>query len=133
MSKNGLVVALAMAALGITGSPLNAQKPSDACALFMTLELQALAGSAKIGNGVASTDALGSRSCQYKWGTGGNVQSGLSFLNVSLTETSNAFPGMDLSLVKQGILAEAKAGKANAAVIPGVGDAALYESNDPIG
>jgi hypothetical protein len=132
MSKSRFVVGLAMAALGLTASTLDAQIPRNACALLRTPEIQALAGGAKIGDGVPTTDALGSRACQYKWGTGGNVQSGLSYLNVSVTETSKAFPGMSPSLVKQGLLAGAKAGKADTAVIPGVGDAALYESNDPI-
>jgi hypothetical protein len=39
---------------------------------------------------------------------------------------------MDASLVRQGLLASAKAGKRNTAVIPAVGDAAIYESSDPI-
>jgi hypothetical protein len=37
---------------------------------------------------------------------------------------------MDPSLVRRGLLAQA--GKPNSAVIPGVGDAAIYESDDPI-
>ena len=60
------------------------------------------------------------------------MQSGVSFLNVTATEISKAFPGMNPSMVTQGLLAGAKAGKANTAVIPGVGDAAVYESDDPI-
>lgn len=78
MRRSALVVGLAIAALGITGSAVTSQGPSDACALLKTSEIQALAGSAKIGEGVASTAALGTRACQYKGGTGGNVQSGLS-------------------------------------------------------
>jgi hypothetical protein len=122
----------AIAGLATTGSDVDAQKPKDACALLKSTELQALAGNATIGNGTSSTDALGSLSCQYKWGTGGNVQSGAFFLQVALTEIAKAFPGMSPSLVKQRFLAGAKPGKANTAVIPGVGDAALYESDDPI-
>jgi hypothetical protein len=38
---------------------------------------------------------------------------------------------MDASLVRQGLLASAKAGT-NTAVLSGVGDAATYESDDPI-
>jgi hypothetical protein len=132
MGRRDLVIGLAMATVAITGSTLHAQSPGTACALLRAPEIQPLAGSAKIGEGVPSTDALGSRACQYKWGTGGNVPGGLSFLNVSVTETSRAFPGTSPALVKQGLLAGAQAGKPNTAVIPGVGDAALYESNDPI-
>src|SRR5262245_2310302 len=131
MSKGGFVVGLAMAAFGITGSTLHAQSPSTACALLRAPEIQTLAGGAKVGDGVPSTDAIGTRACQYRWGTGGNVQGGRSYLNVSVTETSKAFPNTNPSLVKQGLLAGATAGKANTAVIPGVGDAAVYESNAP--
>jgi hypothetical protein len=127
-----LIVGLVLTFVGVSGSAVKAQNAGDACALLQAAEIQALAGTAKVGAGKASTDALGSRTCQYEWGTGGNVQSGRSFLNVSVTATSKAFPGMDASLVRQGLLASAKAGKPNTAVIPAVGDAAIYESNDPI-
>jgi hypothetical protein len=60
------------------------------------------------------------------------VQSGRTYLNVSVSPTSDAFPGTDASLVQEGLLAKAKAGKANTAVIAGIGDAAIYESDDPI-
>jgi hypothetical protein len=130
MIKNVLVVGLVLAFLSVSKSAVNAQNTGDGCALLQAAEIQTLAGTAKIGPGKASTDALGSRSCHYEWGTGGNVQSGRSFLNVSVTATSKAFPGMDAALLRKGILA--KAGKANTGVIAGVGDAAVYESNDPI-
>jgi len=132
MTKNALVLGLALVCLGVSASAVKAQKPSDGCALLQAAEIQSLAGTAKIGAGKATTDALGSRTCHYEWGTGGNVQTGRSFLDVSATPTSKAFPGMNPSMVTQGLLAGAKAGKANTAVIPGVGDAALYESDDPI-
>jgi len=132
MTKNALVIVLALVLLGVSGSAVKAQKPGDGCALLQAAEIQALAGTAKVGAGKASTDALGSRTCQYEWGTGGNVQTGRSFLNISVTMASKAFPGMDASLVRQGLLASAKAGKPNAAVIPAVGDAAIYESDEPI-
>ena len=132
MMKNALVVGLTWTLLGGNGSAVNAQNPGDGCALLQAAEIQALAGTAKVGAGKASTDALGSRTCQYEWGTGGNVQSGRSFLNVSVTPTSKAFPGMDAALVRQGLLASAKPGKPNTAVIPAVGEAAIYESDDPI-
>jgi hypothetical protein len=132
MTRNALVVGLALVCLGVSGSAVKAQKPGDGCALLQAAEIQALAGTAKVGDGKATTDALGSRTCQYEWGTGGNVQTGRSFLNVSVTPTSKAFPGMDASLVRQGLLANVKGGTPNTAVIPAVGDAAIYESDDPI-
>ena len=132
MTNNSLVVGLALVCLGVSESPDRAQKPGDGCALLQAAEIQTLAGTAKVGAGKATTDALGSRMCQYEWGTGGNVQGGRSFLNVSVTATSKTFPGMDASLVRQGLLANAKPGTPNTAAIPGIGDAAIYESDDPI-
>ena len=120
-----------MAALELSGSAADAQNPADACALLKTAEIQALAGSAKVGPGEADSAAF-TRTCQYRWGTGGNVQSGRSYLNVSVSPMSDAFPGTDASLVQEGLLAKAKAGKPNTAVIAGIGDAAVYESDDPI-
>jgi hypothetical protein len=131
VTTNALGVGLTLVVVGISGSVVEAQKPGDGCALLRASEIGALAGSATVGPGEPSTDALGSRTCQYEWGTGGNVQSGRSYLNVSAVPISKAFPGMDPSLVRKGLLAGAK-GQPNAAVIPAVGDAAVYESNDPI-
>ena len=131
MTKNALVTILMSAVFGI-GSAVGAQKPGDGCALLQATEIQALAGTVKVGAGKAGTDALDSLTCRYEWGTGGNVQSGRSYLNVTVTPLAKAFPGTAASVVRQGLLAAAKAGKANTAVIPDVGDAATYESNDPI-
>jgi len=122
---------VALAALELSGSSAEAQKPADACALLKPAEIQALAGSAQVGPGEADSAAF-TRTCQYRWGAGGNVQSGRSYLNVSVSPMSDAFPGTDASLVQEGLLAKAKAGKPNAAVIAGIGDAAVYESDDPI-
>ena len=91
-----------------------------------------LAGAGKVGAGKPSTDALGSRMCRYEWGTGNNVVSGRSILDVTATPTAKAFPSTNPSLVRQGLLASVKAGDPNAAVIAGVGDAAIYTSNAPI-
>jgi hypothetical protein len=132
MTKHALVVGFSLVCLGVSGPVVKAQKSGDGCALLQAAEIQALAGTAKVGAGKATTDALGSRTCQYEWGAGGNVQTGRSFLNVSATPTSKAFPGMDASLVGRGLLARAKASTPNTAVIPAVGDAAIYESDDPI-
>jgi hypothetical protein len=130
MSKSALAAGLALAALGVGGSTVEAQKPPDPCALLKAPEIQALAGTAKVGSGKPDSAAF-TRACRYEWGTGGNVQSGKSFLSITLSPTSQAFPGTDPSVVKEGLLATVQ-GKPNAAVIAGVGDAATYESNDPI-
>jgi len=59
------------------------------------------------------------------------VQSDRSILSVSVSPIADTFPGMDPSLVQEGLLAKAKAGEPNTAMIAGVGDAAIYESDDP--
>jgi hypothetical protein len=121
-----------IAAIGVPGIGAGAQKAKDGCSLLTPAEIQALAGGAKVENGKSSADALGSIMCQYTWGTGGNVQGGRSYLNLSATELSKAFPGRSPSVLAKGLVARTRAGTPNAAVIPGIGDAALYESNDPI-
>jgi hypothetical protein len=132
MTKNALVVGLAVAILSVWGAAVKAQKTGDACALLQTAEIEVLAGTGKVGAGQSSTDGLGSRLCRYEWGTSGSVQSGRSILDVSVASISRAFPGTAPSLVRQGLLASVKAGDPNAAVIAAVGDAAIYQSNAPI-
>jgi hypothetical protein len=130
MMKHVPAVGLALALLGTSVPAAQAQQPGDACSLLQGAEVEALAGSSKVGPGRPETDALGSRLCRYAWGTGGNVQGGRSMLDVSVTPTSVAFPGTDAAVLREGLLA--KAGPPNTAVIPGIGDAAVYESNAPI-
>jgi hypothetical protein len=133
MRTDTFFVGVVLGTVGVMASTLAAEKSADACSILKAAEIQTLAGSAKV-DAVASTDGLGSRLCQYTWGSGGNVQSGKSYLNVSVTEMSKAFPGTDAATLKEGLLARAKMAKAPtvAGVINGVGDAAVYESNDPI-
>lgn len=131
MTTHALVAGLVLVALEFSGSAVEAQKPADTCALLQPAEIQALAGGPKVGPGKADSAAF-TRVCNYEWRTGGNVQSGRSFLSVSVSPTSDAFPGTDPALVQQGLLAKAKAGEPNTAMIAGIGDAAVYESDDPI-
>lgn len=133
MRTDTFVVGLLLGTVGVPGSSLAAETSADGCSILKLAEVQTLAGSAKV-NAVASTDGLDSRLCQYTWGTGANVQGGKSYLNVSVTEMSKAFPGTDAATLKEGLLARAKMAKPPtvAGVINGVGDAATYESNAPI-
>ncbi|MEP7326118.1 MAG: hypothetical protein ABI836_09240 [Gemmatimonadota bacterium] len=130
MMSNACSVGLVLALLGFSTAALQAQGSGDGCSLLKGAEVQALAGAAKVGPGTASSDALGSRLCRYEWGIGNNAQHGRSVLDVSITPISKAFPGTDAALLRQGLLAKAR--QPNTAVIPGVGDAAIYESSDPI-
>lgn len=129
MTNRLLAAGLALAILELGGSPAEAQKAADACALLQAREVQALAGSAKVGPGKPDSAAF-RHACTYEWGTGENVQTGRSYLYLSVSPTSEAFPGVDPSLVRDGLLAQT--GKPNTATISGVGDAAIYESDDPI-
>ena len=133
MRTTTFVVGVVLGAVGVMGSALAAEKSADACSVLKDAEIQTLAGSSKV-NAVPSTDGLDSRLCQYTWGTGGNVQGGKSYLNVSVTEMSKAFPGTDAATLNNGLLARVKTVQppAVAGVISGVGDAATWESNAPI-
>ena len=86
MRTDTFVVGVVLGTVGVMWSALAAETSADACSILKAAEIQTLAGSAEV-KGVASTDGLGSRLCQYTWGTGGNVYSGKSYLNVSVTET----------------------------------------------
>ena len=131
MTKNALVVGLALAILSVRGPSMTAQS-GDACALLQAAEIQVIAGTGKVGAGQPSTDPLGSRLCRYAWGAGANVQSGRSVLDVSVLSASKAYPGTAASLLRQGLLGMVKPGDPNSAVIAAVGDAAIYQSNAPI-
>ena len=120
------------ALLTLNASAVDAQTPKDGCALLQPAEVQTLAG-VQVGAGKAEKDdALGSRACRYEWGTGGNVQSGKSFLTISATPMAKVMPGVEPKAAQQGLLANAKPGNPNTAAIPGIGDAAVYESNAEI-
>jgi hypothetical protein len=130
MTKHVLVVSL-LAVAGLNASAVIGQTAKDGCALLQPAEVQTLAG-VQVGAGKPEKDdALSSRGCRYEWGTGGNVQSGKTFLTISATPMAKVLPGVDPKAAQQGLLANAKPGKP-AAAIPGVGDAAVYESNAEI-
>jgi hypothetical protein len=98
------------------------------------VEIQALAPNTNVGAGVSSTmpGGLGPVACGYKWGTGNNAQSGHFWFTVTLSDASKLFPGMSSDLIKQGIRSKVQSERRNASEIPGVGEAAVFTSNDPI-
>jgi hypothetical protein len=132
MTTNTFLVGLALVFLGIGASAAQAQAPGDGCALLQAAEIQALAGANKVDAGKASTDALGSRECQYEWGTGNTVQTGRSYLSVTATPLSKAYPGMKASVVRDGLLTTAAIGAPKSGIVPGVGDAAMYDASNPL-
>jgi hypothetical protein len=132
MTKYVLVASVMSALLGLNASVIKVQTAKDGCALLQLAEVQTLAG-VPVGAGKAEKDdTLGSRGCSYEWGAGGNVQSGKSFLTISATSMAKVMPGVDPKTAQQGLLANSKPGSSNTAVIPGVGDAAVYDSNAEI-
>src|SRR5215813_9743580 len=131
MTKHVLVFSL-MALVGLDASA-DAQTVKDGCALVQPADVQTLAGSVQVGAGKPDKDdVLGTRSCRFEWGAGGNVQSGKTFLTISATPMAKVLPGVEPKAAQQGLLASAKPGKVVTAVIPDVGDAAVYESNAEI-
>lgn len=133
MSKNALIVGLALAAGAVMNAGgQSAAMPKDACALLTTAEVQAIAGGAAVKDGTpGKVAALGSLSCTYTWGTGSNAATGQYQLNVLATDASKAFPGMSTALIKQAMAARVKAGGV-ASEVPGIGDEATFESDQPI-
>ena len=131
MSKNALIVGVALAA----GAVLNAggqsaAMPKDACALLIVAEVQAMAGILVKDGTPGKVAALGSVSCTYTWGPANYSASGQFQLNVLATDASKAFPGMSTALVKEAMAARVKAGGV-AGEVPGIGDEATFESDQP--
>jgi hypothetical protein len=132
MGKHSLITGAALVFLAVGEPAVNAEKTADGCALLKPTEVQALAGAVKIGAGKASVGPFDDRVCEYQWGSGGNVQSGKSFLNLTVTPIAKAFPGVDAASVLQGLRASVKPGNPNTGPITGVGDGGIYESDAPI-
>ena len=131
MSKNALIVGVALAA----GAVLNAggqsaAMPKDACALLTVAEVQEVAGTLVKDGTPGKIPAMGSVSCTYTWGPANYSASGQFQLNVLATDASKAFPGMSTALVKEAMAARVKAGGV-AGEVPGIGDEATFESDQP--
>ena len=131
MSKNALVIGFAMAVgVATTIGGQSAAMPKDVCALLTVAEIQALAGTAVKDGTPGKVAALGAVSCTYAWGPANYAATGQFQLNVLATDASKAFPGMSTALIKQAMLARVKAGGV-AGEVPGIGDAATFESDEP--
>jgi hypothetical protein len=133
MNSNALVLGFAMAVVPVAG--LSAQgKHTDPCTLLKIAEIRIISPGAQIAPGVSSTISAeaGAYGCLFKWGSGGNAPSGLYQLNVTVNDASKTFPGTSPALIKQGLLRAAKKGEDNTVAIPGVGEAAIFQSTAPI-
>jgi hypothetical protein len=126
------VVAIAIAAAGISGSGrvrgAAAQAPAP-CSLLTADEIQPLAPSkASVGNGVpTSLDVVSFSTCRYTWGAGVDRVK----LDVTVNDASRMFSGMSPDQIKQGLQASITTGTADA-VIPDVGDAAMFKADSPV-
>jgi len=131
MSKNALVIGLAMfAGAAASAGGQTSAMPKDACALLTVAEIQEMAGTLVKDGTPGKVAALGSVTCTYTWGPANYSASGQYQLNVLATDASKAFPGMSTALIKQAMAARVKAGGV-AGEVPGIGDAATFESDQP--
>jgi hypothetical protein len=134
MGKHAWVVGVALfagAAVVVSATGQSTAVPKDVCALLTTAEIQAMAGT-KIPDGTPGTVAsLAARNCTYTWPAGNTAASGEYRLTVLAADASKAFPNMSTTLIKQALLARVKEG-GTAGEVPGIGEAATYESNSPI-
>jgi hypothetical protein len=125
------VLGTAMVGAGVSslagGDGAVSAQAQDPCALLTASEIQPLAAKANIGDGVPnSTPAIGSISCRYAWGVGVNRLT----VNVNVTEASRMFPGLSPDQIKQRLVESVRVGSADA-IIPDVGDAAVFKADSP--
>ena len=106
---------------------VSAQAPNP-CALLTIDEIQPLAANTSVADGVPSSlPAFGTAACRYTWGVG----AGRFKLDVIVNEASRMFPGMSPDQIKQRLLESVKAETADA-VIPDVGEAAVFKADSPL-
>ncbi len=98
------------------------------CALLTVDEIQPLAANASVGDGVQSSlQTLGTSTCRYTWGAG----VGRFKLDVIVNEAPRLFPGMSADQIKQRLQESLKEGTTDA-VIPDVGEAAVFRAESPL-
>jgi len=128
----GLAWALGLALVaGLTGpggSALTAAaQASNPCALVTTEDVKPLAGvNQSVGNGVATSQS-GAPGCRYTVGEGRDRL----MLDVVVVEPSRMFAGMGPDMIKQALQTLVRAETADA-VIPDVGDAAIFKVESPL-
>jgi hypothetical protein len=129
---SALVLGLAMVGTGVSGpaggdGTVAAQAPNP-CALLTSDEIQPVAANSSVADGVPSSlQAFGTVTCRYTWGVGADRFN----LDVIVNEASRMFPGMSPDQIKQQLLQSVKVETADA-VIPDVGDAAVFKTDSPL-
>lgn len=127
-----LVLGLAVVVAALSGPPggdgIAMAQASGPCALLTTDDIEPIASNASVSQGVSTSfEAVGFSSCRYAWGAG----MGSYKLDVTVNEASRMFSGMSPEQIKQGLQASITAGTADA-VIPDVGDAAVFKVDSPV-
>jgi hypothetical protein len=121
-----VAVVTGMSALAGNGT-LMAQAPNP-CALVTTDDVKPLASvNQSVGNGLATSVDGGPMGCRYTVGEG----MGRLTLNVVVAEPSRMFAGMGPDMIKQALQTSVRAETADA-VIPDVGDAAVFKADSPL-
>jgi len=127
--RSSLVLALALVAVVLPGRDdikVIAQAATP-CALVTTDDVKSLAVQTSVDASVArSFPPADYSSCRYAWGSGLNRYK----LDVTVSEGSRMFTGIGPDGIKQGLLATVKPETADA-VIPAVGDAAVFNADSP--
>ena len=128
---SAFILALAMVATGVSGfgrvdGMVSAQAPNP-CALLTSDEIQPLAANGSVGEGVSSSlPSFNYATCRYAWGVG----TGRFKLAVIVLDAARTFPGMTPDQIKQRLVQSVKPGTSEA-VIPDVGEAAVFKSDSP--
>ena len=128
---SALALALAIVATGPSGpggvdGTIWAQE-ANPCALLTTDEIQSLAPSAIVGEGVASSIPSSSyATCRYAWGAGTRRFK----VGVVVHDVSRRFPGMTPDQIKQRLLESVKP-ETEEEVISDVGEAAVFRVDSP--
>jgi hypothetical protein len=120
---------LAMVVAGVPGpaGSVSAQAVNP-CTLLTVDEIQPLAPNASIADGVPSSlQTLGTSSCRYTWGAG----VGRFRLDVTVNEAPRMYPGMSPDQIRQRLQESLKEGTTDA-VIPDVGEAAVFKAESPL-
>ena len=99
----------------------------DPCTLLTPAELQSLAPGANIASGVLTRVGEMALACEWKWGAGNGAQS----LVVSHGENAKMWPNTELSVLTEGLMVQTKLPNATAVPVPGVGEAAIFDSTRP--
>ena len=123
------LVALVLA----SGMALAAELPSP-CELVRASDLKTLFPDGPGGPGKLDKRTPGAASCTYEWGSGGNPEKDNFTFSIVVGDASKMFPGMSPEAIKSALLVRAAHPRPGqtAEAIPGVGEAAVYESIKPI-